>query len=54
VCRFVQTDMGNTAAQRVGMQEATTTIKDSVDFLTKTVGFSIEDGFGAWLMLEVD
>ena len=35
---FVQTESGNTAAQAFGMKEAVTPVKDSVDFLVKTVG----------------
>ncbi|TVY85344.1 Norsolorinic acid ketoreductase [Lachnellula suecica] len=34
---FVQTDMGNSGAQRFGMKEATTTIADSVGFITSTI-----------------
>lgn len=34
---FVQTDMGNSGARRFGMEKATTTIEDSVNFITKTV-----------------
>jgi hypothetical protein len=37
----VQTDMGNGAAQLFGMKEATTAIKDSIDFMTKTVSFCV-------------
>ena len=35
--RFVQTDLGNTGAAFFGMKEATTTIGDSVEGLTKVI-----------------
>jgi hypothetical protein len=41
VYRFVQTDMGNAGAQKFGMKEAYTTIKDSCDFLAKTVSCEV-------------
>jgi hypothetical protein len=34
--------MGNAGAKRVGMEEATTTIADGVDFMVTTVGLSIQ------------
>ncbi|MCJ1396574.1 hypothetical protein MMC18_009465 [Xylographa bjoerkii] len=40
---FVQTDMGNMGAVAVGLAEAPTTIKDSVDYLITTIDGSTRD-----------
>lgn len=56
---FVQTDMGNSGAQRFGMEKAFTTIEDSINFLAPTIDNatkektsghfpSIEGGDFAW------
>ena len=35
---FVQTDMGNAGAQRVGMEKAFITVEESLKFMIPTVG----------------
>ena len=39
-CRLVQTDMGNGAAQAAGLEQAETTVEDSVAGMTDIVSFA--------------
>ncbi|EHK98435.1 NAD(P)-binding Rossmann-fold containing protein [Glarea lozoyensis ATCC 20868] len=49
---FVQTDMGNAGAKRVGMEEASTTIADSVDFLVTTIDGATKETSGHFRTIE--
>jgi hypothetical protein len=38
-CRFVQTDMGNAGAKKVGLEKAYITVEESIAGMTKVVRF---------------
>lgn len=48
---FVQTDMGNTAAQTSGMEEAPTTVDESVDGLFQMFTTASKEKYGGKVVL---
>lgn len=48
---FVQTDMGNAAAQTFGLEEASTTVDESVDGLFQVLTTATKEKYGGKLVL---
>lgn len=48
---FVQTDLGNTAAQSFGMEEAPTTVDESVDGLLQVLTTATKEKYGGKVVL---
>ena len=48
---FVQTDMGNTGAQLLGMKEAPTTLEESVGGMYKLISTATKEKYGGRVVL---